>query len=166
MSECVSCHGYHDTQPPDPRLFDTACQVCHERDSKAFLTGQKLKTTLAQANESLETALGELSEIEEFSPTIVRYRPRLQQARAYFMEALPVQHSLNADRVDDLTRNARSIGEEVRSSVHGVQEEIRVRYVVLAVAWVLILFAVAIAYMYRQERRRLRAKAETEAGPH
>lgn len=163
MSECVSCHGYHDTPRPDRLIFDTACPSCHARDSAAFLTGQKLKTILAQTNESLETALSELTEFEEFSPTITRYRPRLQQARAHFMEALPVQHSLNTDRVEDLTRNARSIGEEVRASVHGVQEEMRLRYIVLAVVWVLLLFAVGIAYLYRQERRRLRAKAEAEA---
>ena len=156
MSECVSCHGYHDTPPPDRVLFDTACQACHARDSTAFLTGQKMKTLLIQANESLETALSEMAEAEEISPTIVRYRPPLQQARAYFMEALPVQHSLATDRVEDLTRNARTIAEEVRASIHGVREEIRLRYIGLAVTWVLLLFAVAIAFLYRQERRRAR----------
>lgn len=165
MSECISCHGYHDTPPPNRLLFDTACQNCHARDSAAFLTGQKLKALLTQADESLETALSEITEVEELSPTVIRYRHPLQQARAYFMEALPVQHSLATDRVDDLTRNARSIGEEVRASVHGVREEMRLRYILLAVSWVLILFAAAIAYLYRQERRRLREGGGTGAQP-
>jgi hypothetical protein len=127
------------------------------------MTGQKLKTLLTQTNESLETALRELREFQDVSPTISRFLPRLQQARAHFMEALPVQHSLNTDRVEDITRNARSIGEEVRSSVHGVQEEVRVRYVALAGVWLLLFFALSIAFLYRQERRRLRAKAEAAA---
>lgn len=163
MSECVSCHGYHDTSTPGPELFDTACPVCHARDSAAFLEGQKLKTLLTQTNESLATALDELNAFEEFSPTIIRYRPHLQEARANFMEALPVQHSLSMERVEDLARKARTIGEDVRASVHGVREEIRLRYIALAVAWVLVLFAVGIAYFYRQERRQLQAKAEAEA---
>ncbi len=156
MSECVSCHGYHDTPPPGRVLFDTACQQCHAPNTAPFLTGQKLKALLTQANESLETALSEIAEVEEVSPTVTRYRPPLQQARAYFMEALPVQHSLATERVEDLTRNARSIGEEVRASVHGVREELGLRYVALAAVWVLLLFALAIIYLYREERRRLR----------
>lgn len=163
MSECVSCHGYHDIPRPDAALFDTACAICHAQDSAQFMTGQKLKTLLTQTNESLETARRELREFEEISPTIVRYRPRLQQAQAHFMEALPVQHSINTDRLEDITRNARSIGEEVRASVHGVQEEVRLRYIALAVVWVLLFFALSIAYLYRQERRALRAKAEAVA---
>jgi hypothetical protein len=163
MSECVSCHGYHDISAPGPELFDTACQSCHKADTAAFLEGQKLKTLLIQTNESLETALNGLNAFEEFSPTIIRYRPHLQEARANFMEALPVQHSLNMERVEDLARKARTIGEDVQASVHGVREEIRLRYIALAVAWVLLLFAVSIAYLYRQERRRLQAKAEAEA---
>ncbi len=164
MSECVSCHGYHDTPPPGRILFDTACQQCHASNTAAFLTGQKLKTLLTQADESLETALSEIAEVEEISPTVTRYRPPLQQARAYFMEALPVQHSLATERVEDLTRNARSIGEEVRASVHGVREEMSLRYIALAAVWVLLLFALAIIYLYREERRRLRASAPPRGG--
>lgn len=164
MSECTSCHGYHDTAPPDRILFDTACGRCHPVDSPPYLAGQKIKTMLTQTNESLQTAVGEMAEVEEVSPTVVRYRSRLQQARAYFMEALPVQHSLAADRVDDLTRNARSIGDEVRASVHGVQEEMRLRYVGLGVVWVCILFAGAVAYLYGRERQRARTQDGTGAG--
>lgn len=163
MSECVSCHGYHDIPEPDSLLFDTACVTCHEPTSAQFMTGQKLKTLLLQTNESLETALRELHEFQEISPTISRFLPRLQQARAHYMEALPVQHSLNMEWVEDITRNARSVGEEVRASVHGAREEVRLRYVALAVVWVLLFFALSIAYLYRQERRQLRAKAEAAA---
>ena len=163
MSECVSCHDYHDIAAPDSALFDTACQACHPADSAAFLEGQKIKTLLIRTNESLDTALNGLIAIEPFSPTIIRYRPHLQEARANFMEALPLQHSLNMERVEDLARKARTIGEDVQASVHGVQEKIRLRYIALAVAWVMLLFAISIAYLYRQERRRLQAKAEAEA---
>jgi hypothetical protein len=163
ISECVSCHGYHDISLPDSSLFDTTCVTCHDPTSAQFTTGQKVKTLLIQTNESLEAALAELRKFQETSPTISRFLPRLQQARAHYMEALPVQHSLKMERVEDITRNARSIGEEVRAAVHGAEEEIRLRYVALALVWVLLFFALGIAYFYRQERRQLRAKAEAAA---
>jgi hypothetical protein len=156
IPECVSCHGKHDTAPPDRALFDTACPSCHPPDTAAFATAQKLKTILSRTNESLEVAGAELARAETLFPTAVRYRPRLQQAMAHFLEALPVQHSLNVDRVDDLTRSARSIAEDVRASVHGVEQQTQVRYLELTIAWVAILFTVAVAYLYLKEKRRER----------
>jgi len=163
ISECISCHGDHDTAMPTLSLFDTACASCHDPASAQFMMGQKLKTLLIQTNESLESALREIHRFESTSPTIVRYLPRLQQARAHYMEALTVQHSLDIERVEDTTRTARSIAEEVRAGVLGAEEEIRVRYVALGAFWVALLFALGIAYFYRQERRQLRAKAEAAA---
>ncbi len=123
MSEGVSCHGHHDIAQPDTTLFDTTCQNCHAQDSTAFLTGQKLKTILSRTRESLEMATREMARVKKVFPKVVRYRSRLQQAWAHYMEALPVQHALAVDRVEDLTRMARSVGEEVRAEVHGVERE-------------------------------------------
>ena len=64
--------------------------------------------------------------------------------------------SLAVDRVDDLTRTARSIAEDVEASVHGVQQESQLRYIVLALGWLFILFTSAVAYLYRKERKRER----------
>jgi hypothetical protein len=156
MSECVSCHGYHDIVQPDTALFDTTCGSCHAPDSAALLTGQKLKTFLSRARESLEKVASEMDRVEKVFPKVGRYRSRLQQARAYYVEALPVQHALAVDRVEDLTRSARSIGEDVRATIHGVEEEKRLRYIGLALTWVCILFAVAVGHMYKREKQRQR----------
>jgi len=71
-----------------------------------------------------------------------------------------VQHSLAVDRVDDLTRSARSIAEDVRASVHGVEQEGQLRYVVLGGAWVFILFTAGVAYLYKKERARASIQQE------
>ena len=154
MSECVSCHGYHDTTHPDHTLFDTACPTCHAAESPGIAAAQRLKTLLSQAQDSVATADAEVTQTSATFPTVVRYRPRLQQGWAYFMEALPVQHSLSVDRVADLTRSTRSVSDEVRAAVHGIEGESRLRYLWLALAWVAILFAAAVASLYRRQRRR------------
>jgi hypothetical protein len=164
MSECVSCHGYHDIAPPDRSLFDTACVSCHGPESEPFAVGQKLKTILSRSSESLETAITELARQAVLSPSVARYRPRLQQARAHLMEAFPVQHALTTDRVEDLARNARSVTEEVWASLHGVEEERRVRYVGLAFCWAFILFAAGLTYLFLRERQQARDEGEPPAG--
>jgi hypothetical protein len=104
----------------------------------------------------LQTVAREITRVEKVFPKVARYRSRLQQARAYYIEALPVQHSLAVDRVEDLTRSARSIGEDVRAAVHGVEGEQYLRYIGLALVWGFILFAVAVMYMYKREKQQER----------
>ncbi|MBI4518510.1 MAG: hypothetical protein HY699_22155 [Deltaproteobacteria bacterium] len=162
MSECVSCHGYHDTAAPDRALFDTTCPSCHEPGSNGVLAAQKLKTLLTQAQDSVATAHAEIARAAETSPTVARYRPRLQQGWAHFMEALPLQHALAVERVDDLTRSARSIAEDVRAAVHGAEQQWQLRYVLLGLAWVFILFTAGVAYSRKKERQRVRAQGESE----
>jgi hypothetical protein len=160
MSECVSCHGYHDIAHPDRSLFDSACPSCHQPGTAGFATAQQLKTMLSQTQDAVATAAAEITETARTSPTVARYRARLQQSWADFMEALPVQHSLAVDRVADLCRRARSITDEVRGAVHGVEQETQLRYLWLAVVWVLILFTVGVTYCYRRERQREREQHE------
>ena len=159
MHECVSCHGYHDTAKPNRELFDTTCQHCHAAESDALATAQRLKTMLSRAEEALQTASADLTHEQILFPTVARYRPRLQQARAHFLEALPRQHALAIDQVDDLTRSARSMAEEVQASIHGVAHKAQLRYLALAIVWLFILLTVGVAYQYRQQRRRERDNA-------
>lgn len=164
LAECASCHGTHEIATPGSRLYQTTCEPCHARDSTAFVTGQKLETLLSRSRESLETAAGELARVERSSPSALRYRSRLRQAQAYFLEALPIQHSLAVEKVEDLTRSARSISEEIRAGLHGVDEESRLRYLVLPLTWFFVLLAIAIAHLHKQERRKERSTNNGEGG--
>jgi hypothetical protein len=156
MAECVSCHAYHDTTVPDHTLFDTACVACHPSGSPPLAIAEQLKTVLRQAEDAVTTTADELHAATTIAPTMSRYHPRLQQGRAFLMEALPVQHSLSVERVSDLTRTARSIGDEVRAAVHGVKEEARLRYLWLALGWVFIALAATLLHLYRREEQRAR----------
>jgi hypothetical protein len=164
ISECVSCHGHHDIAQPTRALFDSVCKNCHSPDSTGIKTAQELKTLLSRAEESLEAATHEMDSVKRTFPTVVQHRPRLEQARAYYIEALTVQHSLSVNRTDDLTRSARSTAEDVRASIYGVGQSRQLRYLFLSLVWLFLLLAVTVAYFYRQEKRRQRKSAE-ETGP-
>jgi hypothetical protein len=158
MKECVSCHAIHDTAQPDRALFDSTCPTCHAAGTPALATAQKLKTLLLQAGLSLDAASHDVDQVKETWPTIARKRSRLNQARAHFLEALPVQHALAVDRVDDLTRSTRSISDDVRAAVHGAEQESGLRYLWLAGIWLYLLSVAVVAFLWRRERLRSSAR--------
>ena len=160
MTECASCHGYHELPVPDRTLFETACPTCHAPDSPPALTARKLAAVLTQAEESLEAAEDDVATLERTMPTAARRRSRLDQARSYYLEALPVQHALNVERVEDLARSARSISDEARSAMHEAQQEYRLRHLWLAGIWGYVLAAGGVAYLYRRERLAQRRSPE------
>jgi hypothetical protein len=159
MENCISCHGDHETPVPTHQLFDTACRGCHAPESPAFADGQKLKAVLLQAAESVEKASRELAEAKQRFPTLSRFDTYLLQGRAYLMESLPVQHALAVDEVEDLARAARSVSDDVRSSIHGIRHTERIRYVELAVMWIFIVLASVTAVLLRAELQRRRTVA-------
>lgn len=150
ISECSSCHGNHLVERPKRELFDAVCSTCHARDSEPFLLGQKLATLLVEAEEAVRRAEEELARAEERGFDVSAYHSRLVEARGYLIEALSVQHTLALDRVEALTRKARSLGEEVRGDALALITSTRVRLVGLAVSWVLITFAILVIYFHKR----------------
>lgn len=154
MSECLSCHGHHDGSFADRTLYDKTCSRCHAPESNAIDVAKKLATMLARAEESIQSATDDIDRVEKTFPTVARYRPRLQRARAHLMQALPEQHALSVERLEDQTRQARFIAEEVRAAVHATEGRRKLRYVGLAIVWVFLFLLACLAYLVKLERRR------------
>lgn len=164
MAECTSCHRYHDVDHPTLALFENGCAGCHSAGSAAATRATVLASLLEQAEASVATATAELRDATRHAPTLVRYDARLRQGRAYVLEAGPVQHALDVDRVQDLARRARSINDDVRAAVSGARQERRLHVLWLALAWVYLVFVVAVAYLYRREVTR--ARRDGHDAPH
>jgi hypothetical protein len=153
MSECVDCHGSHAIAVPDHGLFATACGRCHAPDTPAATRARELATLFGQTSAALAAADDDLTRVARQAPTVARYRPRLEQARGYLVEALPLQHALDVARVEDLTRTARSVADEVRRAAHAAEQEHGARWLLLAVTWAFLLFVVVVAILRRRELR-------------
>ncbi|MFQ5794121.1 MAG: cytochrome c3 family protein [Candidatus Bipolaricaulia bacterium] len=154
IPECVSCHGDHAIREVNHELFETACIGCHARGSDAFAAGQRLKTLLVEAEAAVDRAEAERAEVERLGFDTSTYRSRLYQANTALTQALPMQHSLDEARVEELTRQARSIGEQVWGEIHGLQGATRFRLVGLSIFWVYVLSIVLVIYLYRRGPRR------------
>jgi hypothetical protein len=153
ISECASCHGNHQIEPADRKLFERACVTCHSAGSKEHLVGQKIKTLLLAADESLREATHLLEQAQQRAVDISAYRSRLIEARSYFLQALPVQHSLDVPHIEELTRRAKSIADDVRSSLHSLQGVMAIRLLGLTLVWVFLLLLMIVIYLALRERR-------------
>lgn len=154
MYECASCHSNHKIEPAGTgRLLDTSCNLCHLPDSTGVTVGQKLKVLLSGAEQALEDAEEGLTQAERQGYDVTPYRSRMIEARAYLIQALPVQHTLDVAHVEELTRRARSIAEDVRGQVHGLLGVRGVRLVGLALIWGYLVLTLLVVLLYRRERR-------------
>lgn len=153
IPECVSCHGSHSIEPTDRKLFDMVCTRCHSASSKEQLVGQKIKTLLVAADESLREATQLLEQAQQKAVDVSAYRSRLIEARSYFLQALPVQHSLDIVHIEELTRRAKSIADDVRGGLHSLQGVFTVRLLGLTLVWVFLLLVIVVISLVLRERR-------------
>lgn len=157
FSECGACHGDHAVEEPKRSLFNTACLGCHKKGSKEMLEGRKIMTFLDRAEEALRKAEAAAKEATASGIDVSVHRSRLPMAWASLTEALAVQHTLDAERVEELTRNARSVGEEVQGAVHAATGEKELRTIGLLLVWFFLLCTATVAYLYKREVARERA---------
>lgn len=158
FEECASCHGNHEVTPTDRRLFDMACLGCHSQSSKEFLTGQKIKALLLGAQEALKEAESALEQARKRAFDVEAYKSRMIEAKAYLIQALVIQHSLDVSQVEELTRRARSIADDARAEAYSFQTAIHIRWLGLALIWGYILLTMVTIYLYKRERRRAQAQ--------
>lgn len=153
ISECASCHSNHRIEPTDRKLFDRACTSCHSTGSKEQLVSQKIKTLLAGAHEALEEATQLFEQAQQGAVDVSAYRSRLIEARSYFIQALPVQHSLDIPRIEELTRRAKSIADDIRGGIHSLHGAVTIRFIGVSIVWVFLLLLLVVIVLVLRERR-------------
>ena len=165
IAECAGCHENHDVRPASTgQFFEGLCTRCHAPDSPPADRGRKIQALIVGARQALREAEAALQEAERLGYDVSPYRSRLVEARSYWIESLPVQHTLDLSRVEERTRRARSIAEDVRAGAHRLLSGRRVRYLGLALVWAYLALMLVVALLYRRERHR-RRRGEPGRGP-
>lgn len=114
---------------------------------------QKIKTLLAAADESLREATQLLERAQQQAVDVSAHRSRLIEARSYFLQALPAQHSLDIVHIEELARRAKSIADDVRGGLHSLHGVFTIRLLGLTLVWVFLLLLVIVIYLALRERR-------------
>ncbi len=154
LPECASCHGHHRIRTVDVSMIDALCADCHAKDSAEVELGLKMRTLYEAAAADIDEAREIVDRAAAIPLYTEDYEARLNEARTSLIESVPAMHSLNLEHVQDLTRRARAIGNEVESEAGGKLESRKWRRVGLMVFWFYLLVTVGILARFRRNAAR------------
>ena len=156
LPECASCHSNHAIERFQPDDVISLCGECHGVESEQATLGTKMHTLVDSAAEQIEEAGLIVERAERAALRIEDYEARLEGARTYLTEALPLVHTVTIEPVEQVTRRARSIAEEVQHEIYGELDRTE-EHLGLALFWFYVLMTLVILVLFK---RRLRAASE------
>lgn len=157
MPECESCHSNHAIRRFEMGAVETLCADCHGEDSEQSLLGRKLYTLILTATETVDKAEELALEGEKMALDVEDHLARIEEARTHLTEAPPLVHAVSLEAVEQVTRRARSIGEEVQHEIYAKLDRTEA-HIVLAVFWFYVGMTLIILVLLK---RRMLARSET-----
>ncbi len=149
LPECVACHGNHAVRSFELAAIESQCEECHDKDSEQVLLGRELYTVLREAGEELEEAASLTVAARRAAVHVEDHLSRIEEARTYLTEALPLVHSVELEPVAALARRAASIGDEVRLELDEKMDRGPAR-VGLGLFWFYLLMTLAVLVVYKR----------------
>ena len=153
LPECESCHANHAILRLKDADLGTLCADCHEQGSEALDVGLKIRALIEGAGEEIEAAEALTLEAAQVPLDVEDHLARLSEAETYVREAQSLVHSVSLEPVADVTRRARSIGQEVQHELYTKLDRTNA-HVGLAIFWFYLLMTLAILFGYKRRLRR------------
>ncbi len=150
IPECAGCHSNHKIQKTSYAMWTATCGECHEAGSAQVKRGHQIQDYLKEADTAIEKADVSIQEAAKIPLEVSDYQARLEEARTYQVQVLPVTHSVNPAEVEELTRRSKSIAQEIQNEIKEKQNIFKMRRIVLVLVWFYILLTIAIIYKFRK----------------
>ncbi len=159
MPGCKSCHSNHGTERVAPARISATCDGCHADDTRLHQMGVDLQRKVVQADQDMASAERAIAQLSIAGERVGYYRFRYQTALTYYLQIAQAQHSLDLEKVDDLSRRVRSVSIDLGAAAEARAESRWEHKLILLPLWFLTLSAVALAWL---ALRGLRARREAE----
>lgn len=156
IPECASCHSNHAIRQFGIERVQSLCAECHGEDSDQAVLGHKIHALVESANESVAEAEEQVAEADRAALEVEDALSRVEEAKTYVTEALPMVHTVSREPVEQLTRRAQSIAEEVEHELYSKLDK-TVAHVGLALFWFYLILTITILVI-------LKKKLQKEAG--
>jgi hypothetical protein len=153
LPECASCHSNHATTRLGLENLETLCAECHGDDSEQALLGRKLHALIEAAGVEVDKAEELALEAAQGPLHIEDHLSRIEEARTQLTESAPLVHAVSLEPVEQVTRRARSIGEEVRHELYAKMDR-RPARLGLVLFWFYLLMTLAVLFVYKRSLRR------------
>lgn len=152
ISGCTACHDNHETEVVPLEEIGDTCTRCHEPESPAARTGLEVEERMVRAARQLEAAEEALAEMTRAGHDTRTERFRYQTARTAYLQFQQVQHSVDLDRMEELSLRIGSITGDIRAAAESVEERRWEHRLLLVPIWFLILAGLVLAWFRLRER--------------
>lgn len=155
LAGCVGCHSNHDTERVPADRIAATCAKCHAEGTRARVLGDAMQRDVVQATADLraaEEAIGRLTRAgRQTGDAQFRYRTALTA----YLQIAEIQHNLDVDRLEELTRRVRSISRDLEGMADVAEEHRWEHKLFLVPVWFFALSSLALALLAlrRIERR-------------
>ena len=105
---------------------------------------------MRDSNGEIERADLSIQQAARIPLDVSDYQSRLEEARTYAVEVLPLTHSLNLSQVEDLSRRAKSVSIEIQNEIREKEKIFQMRRIVLLLVWFYIILTMVIIYRFRK----------------
>lgn len=156
IPECASCHSNHAIKRFGIERVESLCAECHGEDSDQAILGHKIHTLIEVAGEAVAGAEELVHRADQAALEVEDPLSRVEEAKTYLTEALPVVHTVSQEPVEQLTRRAQSIAEEVEHELYSKLDR-SVAHFGLVLFWFYLLMTIAILVILK---KKLQSEAE------
>lgn len=155
MPRCINCHGNHKIEFPKPEeMFignkPGSCVSCHQPDSLEYARAQQLYALSKEATNALKKAEENLKSVEKAGLNVDQLRESLETARTKIVEARPISHTLNVEKVQKLTQEAVQQSEKLGGLSETVRQDVKKRKQAFALMIILLGLIVGLIYQKRK----------------
>jgi hypothetical protein len=141
--QCVTCHGNHAVQKATTDLINPQdCTRCHE-----YGRAEEIKTAVAETDRMITSLGDDLFSLHRLGIATKEKEDRLFSLRNQFHR---VFHTVEVEKVRQVTGDIQQKLEEVRSKVEELREDLRQRKIYGVVAVVLLLALSVVAALLRR----------------
>lgn len=151
--DCVACHDNHRVQAPTSQMWLSACVDCHQGESPEARTGAKVLALLTEAEAAIDLAHEVVGRVREIPLDVADYEARLITAATYLVEVRPLSHTLDLDAIEEMTRKARSVAQEVEGESYKQIQIVEDRHLILVLIWIYILVTIIAIQYYKRYAR-------------
>jgi len=155
IAGCTACHDNHRTEAVPLEEIGATCTRCHATESAAAQTGAEIQELMVAASRDLDAAEEALARLGRAGRSVHTQSFRYQTARTAFLQLHQAQHSLNLERLEELSLRVGSISRDIRSAAEAVEEKRWEHKLLLVPIWFLALAGIVLAWFrLRDEMRR------------
>lgn len=147
---CLACHSNHGTESVPPDSVARRCGACHAAGTAADSVARVLQERISEAEQGMAVAREGVATLQRYGRPVTDQRLRFAEATTWYEQMALVQHSLELDRLEDLSLRVASATRTITDAAEVAGEQRWEHKLLLLPVWFLALAIAALAWFRAQ----------------